>query len=850
MNFLQRYQSAFCWMCLVPVLAGLLETRLCALDYERDIEPILIDFCYDCHGDGMDKGKVALDVYQTNAERLNDKELWLRVIKNLRAELMPPSDKPQPGDKQLRQLENWIKRAVFELDSEHPNPGRVTMRRLNRVEYQHTIRDLMGIEFKVFEEFPPDDTGFGFDNIGDVLSVSPLLMEKYMDASEMIVSEAVPTVSLQMDEQNFGDSEWRNSKDPDQRRSRHSFYEEVELERPFEIQKAGEYEVLLEHEVRGDFDFDPGQCQVRVELDGASLLETTYQWQNRKRYPYSITKYFEPGKHTLRLHLQPLQSIEEKKNNVDLRLAVTSIKGPSDKKHWVRPPNFDRFFQRSHPPEDENERLQYARETLTRFVFKAYRRPVSGQVVDRLMAIAQSAWDEAGKSFEAGIAEAMKAVLASPYFVFRVEETTDQPLLSGEHPNLDEFALASRLSYFLWSTMPDQELLDLAKADRLKDDWPVQVNRLLKDPRSEAWRNAFVGQWLQARDIESVPLNARAILARESSEERKLDQQRSRYFELRRKPEESLTEEEVKEVAALREIRFQFFRPSQKDLDGSLRRAMRRETEMLFGHIVGEDRSVLELLDSNYAFLNEELAKHYDIEGVEGDRMRKVSLPEGSPRGGILTQGTFLAVTSNPTRTSPVKRGLFILDNLLGTPAPPPPGDVPPLEEAAAGMEGREPTLRETLELHRADAICRSCHERMDPLGLALENFNPLGLWRTQEFDQPVAPEGQLVTGEAFTGIGELKSILTTTRRLDFYRCLTEKLMIYALGRGLDYRDVETVDQIVANLDAQEGRFSVLLMGILNSSAFQKRQSDETLHVRNRSASKDSVSFVQQTIEK
>ena len=837
-------------MWIFPLWGILLQAELRALDYQSDIEPILIHFCYDCHGDGMDKGKVALDVYSSNADRLNDKDFWMRVIKNLRAELMPPSDKPQPSPEQLLQLETWIKRSVFELDPEHPHPGRVTMRRLNRAEYQKTIRDLMGVEFRVYEEFPPDDTGFGFDNIGDVLSVSPLLMEKYMDAAEMIVSEGVPTVSLQMAEQNFGDTEWLNPKDSDQRRSRHSFYEEIELERSFEIEIPGEYEVLLEHEVRGDFDFDPGQCQVHVELDGASILETTYQWQNRKRYPYSVTKRFEPGTHTLRLQLQPLQSIEDKKNNVDLRLAITSIKGPVDKKHWVRPPNYDRFFQLPHPPEDEGERLQYARDTLARFVFKAYRRPVSAGVVDRLMAIARSAWEETGKSFEAGIAEAMKAVLASPYFVFRVEETLDQPLLAGEHPNLDEFALASRLSYFLWSTMPDQELFDLAHAGRLKDEWAAQVNRLLKDPRSEAWRDAFIGQWLQARDIESVPLNARAILARESSEERKLDRQRSRYFELRRKPEDSLTEEEAKEVAALREIRFQFFRPPQKDLDGSLRRAMRRETEMLFEHIVEDDRSVLELLDSDYAFLNEELARHYDIEGVEGDRIRKVSLPEGSPRGGILTQGTFLAVTSNPTRTSPVKRGLFILDNLLGTPAPPPPGDVPPLEEAAAGFEGREPTLRETLELHRADAICRSCHERMDPLGLALENFNPLGLWRDQEFDQPVAPDGQLVTGEAFKGIRELKSILTTTRRMDYYRCLTEKLMTYALGRGLDYRDVETVDQIVANLDAQGGKFSALLSGILNSSAFQKRQSDETLHALNKPASSDSIAFTQQTTVK
>jgi len=249
---------------------------------------------------------------------------------------------------------------------------------------------------------------------------------------------------------------------------------------------------------------------------------------------------------------------------------------------------------------------------------------------------------------------------------------------------------------------------------------------------------------------------------------------------------------------------------------------MRSETEMYFEHVMKEDRSVLELLDSDYTFLNEKLAKHYGVPDVTGDEMRRVKLPEGSPRGGVLTQGAVLAVTSNPTRTSPVKRGLFVLENILGTPPPPAPPDVPALEEAAKQFEGREPKLSEMLAVHRANKLCSSCHERMDPLGLAFENFNALGVWRDEEARQPIEVAGKLATGEKFGSVAELKRVLTHERRIDYYRCLTEKLMIYALGRGVDYRDTETIDQIVAQLEREGGRMSVLLHGVIDSVPFQK----------------------------
>ena len=269
--------------------------------------------------------------------------------------------------------------------------------------------------------------------------------------------------------------------------------------------------------------------------------------------------------------------------------------------------------------------------------------------------------------------------------------------------------------------------------------------------------------------------------------------------------------------------RRRFNRPAI-ELDRELRRAMRRETELFFAHVVREDRSVLELIDSEYTFLNERLASHYGIPDVAGNEMRLVTLPEESPRGGVLTHGSVLVVTSNPTRTSPVKRGLFVLDNVLGTPAPPPPGDVPLLEEAEKEFKDREPTLREALELHRVKPLCSGCHSRMDPLGLALENFNALGMWRDRERGQPIEAAGKLITGESFNSIRDLKRILAHDHRLDFYRCLTEKLLTYALGRGLEYYDVETVDQIVERLEAEQGRFSALLAGVIESAPFQKRR--------------------------
>jgi hypothetical protein len=446
---------------------------------------------------------------------------------------------------------------------------------------------------------------------------------------------------------------------------------------------------------------------------------------------------------------------------------------------------------------------------------------VDAATVDRLVKLAEDYSSRDGRTFEAGVAQAMTVVLASPRFLFREEGTIPGP--PGTHSLIDEYALASRLSYFLWSTMPDDELFRLARERKLRANLPPQIERMLADPKSGEFVRNFVGQWLQTRSVDSVQINAPAVMRQDAIPDPKAREQRARFGELISK--ENLTEAEKKEVEELRKaVQGADKRFTRYELTGDLRRAMRQETEMLFGHILHDDRSLRELIDCDYTFLNERLANFYGINGVTGDRMRLVKLPPGSPRGGVLTQASFLTVTSNPDRTSPVKRGLFILDALLGTPPPPPPPNLPPLEQAETHVKGRKPTLREQLAAHRAQPLCSSCHNRMDPPGLALEHFNALGLWRDTERGQPIESTGELITGEKFSDVRGLKKVLVTDRRLDFYRCLTEKMLVYALGRGLDYHDVETVDGIVARLEASGGRPSTLVNGIVDSAPFQKRR--------------------------
>ena len=746
--------------------------------FRDNVEPIIAEYCSACHGNGIKKGSVTLDDFATDEAILGRKELWDSVLKNVRAGLMPPAGKPRPSAEELRTLETWIKRDAFALDPADPDPGRVTLRRLNRVEYRNTIRDLMGIDYRTDEEFPADDSGYGFDNVGDVLSVSPLLLEKYMQAAEEIVARSVPIVARVIQVRPLPGYESPGDRS---RGGGESFtlYKPAKAAKAFQVEKAGSYKLVLEATTRGQFNFDPGKAKVTFRLDDRELVAEEYDWgTGRKSLAFPVD--FQAGDHSLSFEIEPLTPVEKRQTDVSFRLSTARLEGPLAEADWVRPDNFDRFFDRDDPTSPDARRDD-AREVLARFAFRAYRRPVESRVLDKLVRIAESVYSAPGKNFAQGVGQAMVAIIASPRFLFRIEGSELTGSARGFAP-VDEYSLASRLSYFLWSTMPDDELFGLAKRGELRKNLQAQVKRMLADGRSDQLVKNFTGQWLQSRDFDNFPIQARAVLRAD-------------------------------DLPRMQDTEFQ-----------ELRRSMRPETEAYLAYMLREDRPILELIDSDYAFLNAPLAKLYGIPGVNGREVRKVDLPPGSHRGGILTQAGVLMITSNPSRTSAVKRGNFILENILGTPTPPPPPDIPALEEALKGIKDREPTMREVMEVHRADAMCASCHNRMDPLGLAFENYNALGIWRDQERKQPIDASGKLVTGRTFKDGGELKQILKTEYKVDIYRCLTEKLMTYALGRGPEYQDVETVDQVVDRVEREGGKLSTIIYGLIESSPFQKRR--------------------------
>jgi Protein of unknown function (DUF1592)/Protein of unknown function (DUF1588)/Protein of unknown function (DUF1587)/Protein of unknown function (DUF1585)/Protein of unknown function (DUF1595) len=794
--------------------------------YRKTISSILEDHCYECHGDGHSKGKIAFDELESDAQILN-KDLWLRVLVNTRTGLMPAEQKPRLSAAEQQKLEGWIKQGVFRIDAHNPDPGRVTVRRLNRVEYHNSVRDLLGVDFNSEVEFPPDDTGFGFDNIGDALSVSPMLVEKYVAAAQVIVAEAVPSADRKVAEQEVPATAFLTPDGKAQSgRVRFPYNESKSVVASVKTAGAGSYKVTLGVDVRGDFIYVPDRGRLVFKIDGKEVLNKEFAYYNEKSFTFESDHKWTADEHNLSLEFTSLDdgkagSGENAKGPKPSRLVIEklSIEGPLEKDKWVKPANYDRIFPRPIPP-GRAERLDFARELLGAFAAKAYRRPLTDDTAERLAKLAEDTYRQKGKSFEQGVAQAMAAVLASPHFLFRLEEPAPHPL-EAHFAEVDEYSLAARLSYFLWSTTPDDELLALAAHGQLRANLPAQVKRMLADPRAKSLSQNFTGQWLETRDLEGISSNAREILIRDAGEEESL--------RLLRQAFRAQDEVNAKRLAEIVDKAVD----SKIELNGDMRQAMREETELYFSHIVSDDRPVTELIDSNYTYLNEKLARHYGIPDVTGPEMRLVTLPPGSARGGVLTQGSSLIVTSNPDRTSPVKRGLFVLANFLGTPPPPPPANVPALEASEIAHDGHEPTLRESLQKHRENPACASCHNRMDPIGLAFENFNGLGMWRDTERKQPILAPGKLITGETFNSVSDLKKILATVHREDFYRTLTTKMLTYAVGRGPEYYDVETIDQIVTRLDRNDGKFSAMLMGVIESAPFQKMRTAATVTAAN-----------------
>lgn len=744
--------------------------------FEQHLKPLLNEYCYQCHGQERQKGELNLQIYGTEVPIYEDRRVWEKVLYMIESKEMPPEGKPEPSFAQRKLMVTAVKNEFAKFDcTTLANPGRVTVRRLNRVEYNNTIRDLMGVDFKPAADFPNDEVGYGFDNIGDVLSLPPMLMEKYLDAAERITSEAIktdwppPVPVLRVEGEDFESRDPQESIRGEPGRGL-GLYREGKAHASFELPRTGKY--ILRIRAFGD-QAGPEPPKLEVGLNGEMLAVLGIKAVDTDPQIYKFDLDLKQGRHEVSvayLNNYNVQDHPDPSMRGDRNLFVRHVEmeGPVDAPPPPLPETHTRIIPRQPDPGEE---LAVAAEMLQPFAFRAYRRPVQPAEVDRLVRLVDRVL-QTGGSFEEGIQVAVQAVLCSPHFLFRWELDSDSS--PAEVRELDDYEVASRLSYFLWSSMPDEELFKLAEQGRLTHPEVLagQVERMIQDSKARALVENFAGQWLQFRNLSSVTPD----------------------------PE-----------------RFPEF-------DDSLRLAMQRETQLFFEAILRENRSVLEFLDTDFTFLNERLAEHYGIEGVKGSQFQRVSLKPDSARGGILTQASVLTLTSNPTRTSPVLRGKWILEQILGTPPPPPPPDVPELESDKETIS--QASLRQRLEQHRAKPECATCHNKMDPIGFAFENFDAIGRWRNRDGDFPIDPSGTLPTGETFKGPGELKRILK--QRETFVRTVIEKMLTYALGRGLEYYDQCTVDDIYHQLVETDYQFMELVKGIVQSEPFLMKKPEGT----------------------
>lgn len=729
------------------------------VSFEREVQPLLKKYCFECHNEKKSKGDLSLEHYRTEAEVRGDRKKWELVLRNVRSGEMPPEKKPQPTQSERDLLASFVEQEIFRVDPKHPDPGRVTIRRLNRAEYNNTIRDLAGIEFRPADDFPADDVGYGFDNIGDVLSMPPILLEKYLAAADRILDAAIVENGPVMDGPHkpiaAGPLKATGKGNRPYGKSSFGLNVEGEVYTTNRFEAAGEY-ILRTRAFGQQYGSEPPKMEVR--LDGKALKVFDVHAVEGKEKNYDLRLRVEAGER--RLAAAYLNNFVNGGGDRNLIIDSFEVIGPVTPQPY--PTAHRRIFFESALKGDA-----YARAVVERFAKRAFRRPVNKDEVERLMALYAMARTD-GDGLERAVHVALSAILVSPHFLFRGEIQPDPDKRAAVHP-VDEFALASRLSYFLWSTMPDERLSELAEKKALRKNLRAEVARMLKDAKSRALVDNFADQWLQIRNLNNV-------------------------------------------------------NPDKKkfpDWNAELRDAMRTETELFFAEILREDRSVLELLDADYSFLNERLAKHYGIEGVSGDGFRKVSFTDRQ-RGGILTQGSILTITSNPTRTSPVKRGKWVLENILGTPPPPPPPNVPELQEGAE-LKG---TLRQRMEQHRENAVCASCHARMDPIGFGFENFDGVGVWREKDGDFKVDAGGKLLSGESFGNAAELKRILVEQKRDEFLKTLASKMLTFAIGRGMEYYDVLSINGIVANMEKNGTKFSSLVMGVVESPAFELRRGE------------------------
>lgn len=775
--------------------------------------------CLSCHNTQGKAGSLDLNTLRTPNSINQHRDSWENIVHRVKAGEMPPKGSPRASEADTKAFLFRIEKEMERADHvTPPNPGAVTAHRLNRAEYNNTVRDLLGVDFRPADEFPQDDSGYGFDNIGDVLSLSSSQMEKYVAAAEKVARTALfgtdllqPTLArYESPGRKLGNETTvparydttgltiRNSLHATHRfpvNGEYLFKFHVNGLRPLGSE-AVTFALWMDGKRIQAQDFDPtGQAAFsldRQDFSGRTVefripvaagehwvaatlermyegLPPNYDGPNPSKKPIPVQEFKpRPGQTPERIEAARKRFEERLKEKVatnDVRVSAVEIGGPYNQQQGPSEASLRKVFICGHLHGGHTSAC--TPKIIGNLTRQAFRRPATPQEIARisnLVALAQ----KQGDSYEEGICLALQGILVSPHFLFRIERDPAN-VKPGTPHYLNQYELASRLSYFLWSTMPDAELRACADKQTLRkpEVLAAQVKRMLKDPRSRTIAENFGGQWLQFRALESV------------------------------KPD----------------------RERFPDFDDYLRRSMRQETELFLDSIVREDRSVLDLISGKYTFLNGRLANFYGIPGVEGPTFRKVDLT-GTGRGGILTQASILTVTSYPNRTSPVLRGKWILDNILNAPPPAPPPGVPNLDVSAVGSTA---SLRKQLEEHRKNPTCASCHARMDPLGFSLENFDAIGAWRKNDGTVAIDSSGSLPDGRTFEGPDGLRTVLKTDRDA-FVQGLTTKLLTYALGRGLERYDRPTVKDITKRIAEQDYRFSRLVQEIVTSRPFQMRK--------------------------
>ena len=750
--------------------------------HEASMRAMVKTYCLDCHDSSVTKGDLNIEAILADDTTQHIK-IWEDVVRRLSARQMPPAGKKRPDEATYQSALKTLETTLDQHAMAHPQPGRTeTIRRMNRTEYRNAIRDLLALEIDAVALLPADEASHGFDNV-TVGTLSPTLRDRYLSAAQKISHLAVGGASRAP-----GGDTIRMKPDITQE----EWVEGLPLGTrggaliPYTFPRNGDYDVRIylardrDEEVEGlkenhnlialldgkqinSFEIKPASAAKQQHVDDHLKFRMSV---NAGPHNLGITFLKNPSslQETLR---QPYNSHFNSHRHPRISPAVfqVSITGPYDSTEAGDSPSRKKIFTAT--PTSAADEEACAKKILSPIMRRAYRRPITDEDLARPLKFFREA--RTGGGFDAGIEAALSAILVSREFLFRVEQEPNATPPGGVY-QVSDIELASRLSYFLWSSIPDDELLAVAERGELSkpDVLEKQTQRLLSDPRSESLVYNFASQWLHLRNLESITPDGRLF----------------------------------------------------PDFDDNLRQAMRQETEMLFSEIFHENRSVMDLLKADHTYLNERLAKHYGIPYIYGQHFRRVSLPKDSQRGGLLRHGSVLTLTSYATRTSPVIRGKWVLENIMGTPPPPPAPDVPGLDDnnVSASLP-----VRERLAAHRANPVCASCHDFMDPVGFSFENFDAVGRWRTMEEGQPVDATGGLPDGSTFHGIAGLEDGLLKRPEM-FATALTEKLLVFALGRGVEYYDGIAVRTIVRHAQTNDFRFAAIIQGIVKSTPFRMRQ--------------------------